>query len=87
MFNVFFFHPSVEGERDFNKDPGTNRPFRFEGQVYSLCLQGVCFYISVIRLSFPTDFREIISFGYSVRLGVRQNIQMGMLFQDQQNML
>jgi len=46
-----------------------------------------CFYISVIQLSLPSDFRENLTvpgFGLGIWLGL--HFQTGMLFQDQQNM-
>jgi len=70
----------------------SNEPIRFEGQVYvkfRLPTRVRFFYISVILLSFSSDFRDKlwVGLGSGVEMGVGQNFKTGMLLQDQQIML
>jgi len=61
----------------------SNQPIRFEGQVYSLC-----FYITVIHLQFPSDFRDELCVGLGLAIGIWLGLHIWtiMLIHDQQNM-
>jgi len=72
----------------------SNQPIRFTFYVkLRLTTRVRCFYISVIHISFPSDFRDNLWVGLSLVVGMgmglnpTKNFRTGMLFQDQQHKL
>jgi len=54
---------------------------------FRLTTRVMCFYIRVIHLSFPYDFKDNLWAGLGEGVGIGHNFRKGMLIQDQQNML